>query len=1015
MESAVIGLVLSMARARSGQALTAFLLAMFAMAAAVSAPVYSTTADAAVVRSEVAAAPVAERVVQVRRTTPSPTDHDFEDRVPQVFDNGLFTSVYSTEYNIMIFPADPKSTPPIAPRFVYRDHACAHLRFSAGRCFVSESEVVLSTAQVKHLKLRMGDTLPVSFALLDQRSGEYYEAGPRVTFTLVGAYDPINPADLYWSDADYFNPRPTSRLTTEPAFASRLSMEAVEHRDERQIFDLAIDWSAVDRDSLDSVNAVVKLGEAQLSGLPGHAVVQTELPHLAERINAERSLVAEVVPVAAVPLVLLCWFVLFIAVAAATQERRLELGLLSLRGVTAPRRWWLAAGESVVAILAGAAAGFVLGHYLVRLAAWMLLGSSAGVPLSAGLTRWSLAALVGALGAAVLAQRAELVKRTVDLLRNVPSRASRWGAPVFEVVVVALAAVSVVQLRRGGGGLTGFALFAPSAIVIAVALLAARAVLPIAERVGRRALRRGRIGPTLAAYALTRRPGTQRVLALFVVALGLMVFAATAATASADARDRRVRVELGAPRVLSVEMLSRAALLSKVHQVDPQGRFAMAAAMLPVSDDTAVPPMLAVDSVALPSVALWEDRSLSAQTAHDLLKPKVARPTIEVTNKDLSLDVTIDSLVDGFRVRWIAVVVPRDGSGVGRVDLGAVRTGRHTYTRNLPMCVQTCRLAGLELEQPEKRGFDVTMTLHGLTQAGRTIVDEAGFADADGWRTPESPGSKLLVPTLTAAKDGLRAELTNYKGADTAVQLMPTDVPSPLPVIMARTAGIGDHMTGLDTSRQSITIAGEVETVPKLGYKGGLVDLDYAERLAPDGGDALYPQIFLGPQAPADVIDRLRAQGLQVTGDRALGPLRAALDEQGPVVALRFHELAAALAVVLAAGALWLVASLDRLRRAGELRSLRAQGVARRDAAANGYLALVGTAALIAPFAALASWLLVREYLPVFSDDAQGFQASIWPSPGPVAIAWGAAALLLAAVAVAAGARLRAATARRRR
>ncbi|MEV8513098.1 FtsX-like permease family protein [Dactylosporangium sp. NPDC051484] len=1011
----MIGLVLSMARARSGQALTAFLLAMFAMAAAVSAPVYSAIADAAVVRSGVAAAPVTERVVQVRRITPTPTDHEFENLVPQVFNGGPFTSVYSTEYDIMIFPADLKQTQPIAPRFVYRDDACAHLRFSAGRCFVSESEVVLSTAQVELLKLHIGDPVSVSYTTWNPTTGEYDQAGPRVTFTLIGAYDPINPADLYWSDADYFNPYPTARMTTEPVFASRLSMEAMRHGNERQAFDLAVDWSSVDRDSFNSVNAAVKSGREQLAGLTGHTVVQTDLPALTKRINADRALVAEVVPVAAVPLVLLCWFVLFIAVAAATQERRLELGLLSLRGVSTPRRWWLAAGESVVAILAGAAAGFVLGHYLVRLAAWMLLGSSAGVPLSAGLTRWSLAALVGALGAAVLAQRAELVKRTVDLLRNVPSRASRWGAPVFEVVVVVLAAVSVVQLRRGGDGLIGFALFAPSAIVIAVALLAARAVLPIAERVGRRALRRGRIGPTLAAYALTRRPGTQRVLALFVVALGLVVFAATAASASADARDRRIRVELGAPRVLSVEPLSRAALLSKVHQVDPQGQFAMATAALPVSDDTAVPPMLAIDSAALPNVALWADRSLSAQTARDLLRPTVGRPTIEVTNKDLSLDATIDSLVDGFRVRWIAVVVPRDGSGVGRVDLGAVRTGRQTYTRNLPMCVRTCRLAGLELEQPEKRGFDVTMTVHSLTQSGKTIVDEAGFADTDGWRTPESPGSKLLVPTLTAAKDGLRAELTNYKGADTAVQLLPTDAPSPLPVIMARTAGVGDHMTGLDKRHQSITIAGEVETVPKLGYKGGLVDLDYAERLAPDGGEALYPQIFLGPRAPADVIDRLQAQGLRVTGDRAFGPLRAALDEQGPAVALRFHEFAAALAAVLAAGALWLVASLERTRRAGELRSLRTQGVARRDAGANGYLVLVGTAALIAPFAALASWLLVREYLPVFSADAQGFQASIWPSPGPVAIAWGAAALLLAAVAVVAGARLRAATARGRR
>ncbi|HTJ35537.1 MAG TPA: FtsX-like permease family protein [Dactylosporangium sp.] len=1010
----MIGLVLSMVRARPGQALTAFLLAMFAMAAAVSAPVYSATADRAVVHSEVAAAPPAERVVQARRTTPSPADHDFENLVPQVFGGGGFASVFSTEYDLVITPNDPKISK-IAPRFVYRDDACAHLTFTAGRCFVSETEVVLSTAAVKQLGLRVGDTFQACYGTLDPEDGDFVEAGPRVTLTLVGAFDPRNKAEQYWSDADYFNTRYSPRQTTEPVFASRLTLEALQHGNEKQALDVVIDGSAITRESLDGINASVQTGKDKLAALPGHATVHTELPNLLARINGDRDLVAEVVPVAAVPLVLLCWFVLFIAVAAATQERRGELGLFALRGVTVSRRWWLAAGESIVPILGGAVVGFVLGHYLVRLAAWLLLGSSGDVSLSAGLNWWSLASLAGALFAALLAQRAELAKRTVDLLRNVPSRVSRWGAPVFEVVVVVLAVVAVVQLRRGGGGLTGFALFAPSAVVIAVALLAARAVLPIAERVGRRAMRRGRIGPTLAAYALARRPGTQRVLALFVVAIGLLVFASTAASASADARDRRARVELGATRVLSVEPISRASLLARVRSVDPDGKFAMATVMLPVSEDTGVPPMLAVDSRALAGSALWDDKKISAAQAAQLLRPDTGRPSIEVDNKEVSLDVTVDTLVDAFRVHWVAIVIPSDGSDPGQVDLGPVQTGRHTYVRNLPMCVNKCRLAALALEQPEGRGFDVTMTLHSLSQHGAPIVDESAFADTDGWRTPESPGPKLLVPTLTAAKDGLRAELTGYKGADVAVRIMPTDAPSPLPVVMARTAGIGDHMTGLDGTQQSITIAGEVETVPKLAYRGGLVDIEYAERLATDGGDAEYPQIFLGPNAPSDILDRVRAAGLNVTGDRAVGPLREALEEQGPAVALRFHELAGGMAVLLAIGALWLVSSLDRLRRAGELRALRAQGVPRRDAGASGYLVLVGTAALIAPFAALASWLLVREYLPVFSDDPHGFSASTWPSPGPVAAAWAVAAVLLAGAAIVAGARLRAATRLRKR
>jgi len=576
--------------------------------------------------------------------------------------------------------------------------------------------------------------------------------------------------------------------------------------------------------------------------------------------------------------------------------------------------------------------------------------------------------------------------------------------------VVALAAAAVWQLRQGGKGVAGFAVFAPSAVVIAIGLVAAGGVLPIAERAGRRALRRGRIGSTLAAYAMSRRPGTQRVLALLVVAVGLVTLAAVTTSTAADIRDHRVRVELGAPRVVTVETVSRAELLTKVRALDPPGDFAMAAATIPVGDDTTVPPILAVDSRRLAKVALWNDDTVSADAVAKLLHPQVGQDPILVDNKELSLDVTVDSLVDAFRVRWTAVVVPLDGSNVGTVDLGAVQLGRHTYKRNLPMCVEKCRLASLQIDQPEGRGFDVSMTLHTLGQSGKVIADEAGFGKAGDWRTPTSPGPKLLVPALSPTPDGLHAVITGYKGADVAVRIMPTDSPSPLPIIVARSAGIGDHINGLDGARLPIALAGEVAELPRLGTTGGFVDLDYAERLANDGGDAYHPQIWLGPDAPADVLDRIAAQGLHVRSDSSVGPQRAALDEQGPAVALRFHELAGWLAVVLAIGAMWMVAGLDRQRRRGELRALRAQGVARRDAGASGYLALVGVALLLGPLATLASWLLVREYLPVFADDPGTYRVSYWPSPGPVAVTWAVAGLLLAGVAIVAGARLRAAT-----
>ncbi len=1004
----MIGLVLSMIRARPGQAVTAFVLAMLAMAAAVSAPVYVAAADRAVVASEVEAAPVSDLVVQARRDAKA-GDRGFEDLVPKVFTFPGFTTVFSAEINSYVTSFEP-GVEPVVPRFVYRDESCAHIRVLEGRCFISQSEIILSRQSIDQLKMKVGGIVGVAAAAFDAEGQEWVPVAGSTTMTIVGVYEPVDPTDQYWADFEYFDDRPTARLVTAPILASRLSLESIERVNEKQALDVVIDHDAITGDSLAAVNAAVEDGRSQLVGLAGAPTVKADLPDLIKRIERNRSLVAQVVPVGAVPLVLLCWFVLFVAVASATAERRLELGLLSLRGATFPRRWWLAVGESIVPILAGGAVGFVLGNYLVRLAAWLLLSSSADVPLSEGASRWAVVALVGAVLAAVFAQRAELAKKTIDLLRNVPSRMSRWGAPVFEVAVVVLAVVAVLQLREGDSGLTGFAIFGPSLVVIAFGMLAARGVLPLAERNGRLALRRGRIGPTLAAYAMARRPGSQRILALFVVAIALACFAATAAAASASNRDTRIQVEQGADRVLTLEPVGRIDLLRKVREIDPAGDFAMATAMLPQSEDSGVPPMLAVDSERLARVALWNDTRFTAAEASAALKPAAPRESVIVDNKDVTFDITVDRLVDAFRVRLVAVVVPLDGGIVGEVDFGAPQLGRHTYVRNLPMCVNKCRFAALKINQPEGRGFDATITLHGMAQHGETITD---FTSASEWRVPDSPGPRLLVPELDLAKDGLRMQVANYKGADVAFQILPTDVPLPMPVVMARTAGIDDHMSSFDQSRVAVQIAGEVKQVPRMGLRGGLVDLEYIDRLASGLGDALQSQIWLNDRAPADILARVQAQGLVVTSDKQIGPLRAALDEQGPAVALRFHELAAGLAVLLAGGALWLVTALDRQRRGGELRALRAQGVARRDASANGYLALVGTAAVIGPFAALASWLLVREHLPVFTDDPGTFPVPIWPSPLPVAAAWAAAVLTLIGVALLAGARLRAATRQR--
>jgi hypothetical protein len=573
--------------------------------------------------------------------------------------------------------------------------------------------------------------------------------------------------------------------------------------------------------------------------------------------------------------------------------------------------------------------------------------------------------------------------------------------------MVLLAIAAVAQLRAGHGGITGVGTLAPALVVFAIGLGAARVAGPIADVIGLRALRRGRVGPTLAAFAISRRPGSQRILALLVVAMALICFTATAAGVGSKARDVRVATELGAPRVVDVDPLSQSALLAKTHAADPEGKWAMATALLQGDAGTvASSTTIAVDAPRLPAVAEWRGGSSASAVAAKLHPPAAA--SIPVSNQAFEIDATLTTLRDGYRVALAMIVAPLDGTDNDTVMVGPIELGRHTYKRDAPACVKGCRLVGFALQQPEGRPFSADLTIHEFRQSGKVVVNAEQFAAADAWRPPLSPGSKLQVPQVTAAADGLRIALPSSNGNDLAFEALVGDFPGSLPVVVGDQANPGSGLIAPDSTMVSLAIADQVGQVPRFGRVGTMVDLDYVNRSAPGGRVALNPEVWLGRDAPADALERLRQQGLNIQGVRELKQQREALDSQGPAVAVRFHELGAAFAIVLAAGALWLVAGVERRRRAGEIRALRAQGVSRRDSSASGYLAMVGVAAGVGLLAGLVAWLLVGDQIPIFDTTVTSIHVPRWPPLPVLGLAWLIAGVALVATAVLAGSRLRA-------
>ncbi|HEX6499692.1 MAG TPA: FtsX-like permease family protein [Micromonosporaceae bacterium] len=994
----MITLVLAMLRARAGRAVVVSLLTVVAVAAAVAGPVFLAAADRSTIATEVAHATSFELTLQARDSVDltRQRDRSFETTAPGLLSGPGLTPIFTAEFGVYLTgPKDSDGT-----RLTFREGVCAHLRMVEGRCPIGTDEVVLAEATAARFGVHTGQSVVEHESVITQDGP--VAVGPPATLAVVGVFQIRDPDERYWADQRYVDAGPGGALSGlgVPAFTTRGTIEALGHAIEVQKVDALLDPAALRPSRLVEIRSAV---EKAMTRPPGSQIqIATGIPALLDRIDADRSTLREVVPLAAVPLVVLAWMVLLLAVGYATDARRGELALLKLRGTGRVGRWWLVLGETVLAVLVGAPLGYLAGYLLVGVAARLLLPAAAGpVEPSSQALRWGAVAVLGTLLVALLAQRRLLAAPVADLLRQVPSRGG-WRGQALEAVLYPLAVAAVVQMRLNPGRLTGVMLLAPGLVMLAVALLAARLVGPVVGAVGTRALRRGRLAVALGALRLARRPGAARLLALLVVAVAQLCFAVTATSVAGRAADDRSAVELGAARVLTVLPVERTELLRAVRAADPAGRYAMAVASVPARNDSD-PPMLAVDATRLAQVANWlpEYGALTAAQAAQRLRPGELDPVL-VHGRSLSVDATATGFDPRQQPHLVVHLAPLAGGPTQASDLGALTPGRHRYrssASSVVNCPEGCRLVGIEVAL--SASTDLDLVLHGLYEGDPATPVDAGLGRQGRWRTPV-PDSATAVPSLTARPDGLSASLRT-KGLKADAWIIPVDEPYPLPVVAAGPLP-GDVLDGADRTPQRVRPVGTAAVLPRLGRRGVLVDLEYLAATARDVGPADAPEVWLAADAPADLVDRLRDAGLTVTGSTTDGERTGYLRRQGPGTGLRFHLLAGALAILLALAALALVATVDR-RTGRQLRALRVQGVPRRAlAAANryGYAGLVLVASLLGPIAAGAAWLLTAPSIPMFADRVQVVTPPTWPDWRVLAAGWAVAGVLLLGFALAA-------------
>lgn len=1025
---AMFGLVLNALRARRAQTVALFALTVLAAMGASAAPWFLGWARDAVSRADVAAAPALQRLViaagsaRYQAGEASPADL-LRQRVSQEFDIPGAAVVVGARLYVNMAPAGATNGPAAGLYLNFRDDICAQLRLIDGACPTRPGDVIIGRSTAESLGLAVGD----------QVRFEGFRYPQPVTLRISGTYEVLNQLSPYWAGADLL-PGPVGAVGTvidEAAYVSEQTMLATAPNGLDLDFHLYLPEQAYRGRG---VNLTDTLGRATDRLRPANLTVNTKVPDLVAQIDADQRLLELGVTVAATQMVLLCWFVLFLAIRHTSEERRPDIGLLKLRGAAPWRIWSLTALQSAAPMLAGAVAGWGLGF----LGATALAGdvsqvahtSDTDVAATVVLSIVAAAAAcLGSLLSAVLAEWRALRSSVVTLLRRVPGRRRTWRAEVGDLVIVVVAGIGVYQgyaETAASGQPSLLALLAPALVGLAVALVVARALPLLAGRAGAAALRSGRPGAGLTALHLARRPGTHRVFAVLAVCVAVFTTATFFWHTASVAWDERAGQELGAQRVLTVRAANSTTLLAAVRAIDPAGDFAMAVAR---TDGSRVETrVIAVDSTRLAAVALppkgfggGDQHGGSGGSDWDslatLLRPP-APSAPSITDGPITVDLKGPAELRADRPLGLRLHIITATGTLTTVDFGPVGVDRRTYQASVTGCpAARCRLLALEAvtQLADASPAQVTLDLYGIAQPGGAVVAAPMLSDITRWTgqvgaagvgnvLTAGDGHLTIAPYTAVLRPGQRRDL----------RVFVVDAPIPLPLVLAGSRPVaqrpGDgRFTIMGTERVSYRVVASTTVLPRVGVYGALVDLEYAQRTVTRAAEAAVLEVWLNAAAPDDTVARLQGQGIQVLTQESVDDVANRLARQGPGAALRFQLFAAGIVLLLAAGTVVVTATVERRSRVEELAALRTQGLSERSmwvAGHGGTGVLVGAAILTGLIAALIAQAVVATSMPVFADGWSLLPLRQGPQPLPLMVSVVAAVLVVGTAAIASSARV---------
>ncbi|HEV8652606.1 MAG TPA: FtsX-like permease family protein [Actinomycetes bacterium] len=897
-------------------------------------------------------------------------------------------------------PGEERPTAKLASR----SGLCQHLVVLRGRCpgptaLDAPAEAAISDRAAAKLHMGVGDRLDAGLVL--GANGVAREA------KVVAVYRPTQEDPWWWGHDLFYNPAKDTEVRDAPLDAVLLDDSAMQAvvggaADVTARWDFPLEARRVRLRDAPGLALAVGDFRGKLAEAYPQAALQTGLPSLVERAEEGRQALTVPVLLATVQLVALGLLILVVVAAMAAEARAGEVALAKVRGATTGQAFGLATLELALVAVAAVPGGLALGWLGTGLIARAQLVPGVPVVVTPLAVAAALAAGAVALAAAAAAGLGAVRRRVLDQWRQ--ARSDRVGrrSLLVEVVLLAVAAAALANLRTGGARPAGtydpLAVLAPALVVLAGALVAGRVLPFVASVLVRVTARSRRLAPFIGARQVARRGGAAlRVVVALAAAFGLVAFAVTVRQDMSRNRHDRAMTETGAARRADVGFPAGSLGPEQVRAADPSGRTAMAAfrytGSLASSGREAT--VLGVQADRYQGIGFWRG-DFAAERLGRLLAPlrRTPIPPLELgPATGLEVDLGVDDLRAAGPVTLVADVRGADGSGgpvlLGRLQDGPIRPYRAGLDPAVLRSDGPYQLRRLYLDRGVGRFFSVSATFRfdsvRVQQAGVWRVVES-FDDPARWN-PVNDGDYTPADELGSdAGDEGRATTVKVEAPSfaTGIGLVHASVPRAVPAVVtpgflsAESARVGQVVrVGSPTEGDiALRVTGVAEVLPGTGGAevAALVDLDglLAQALRNPNAQVSANQVWTsGGRAADGVLDRLRARGVEVEAVTAAADRERALAREAPSLALLLLMVGAAAGAVLATGGVMLHLYLTGRRRGFELAVLDALGARRRDlwapvAVEQG--SLVGYGVLVGGAVGLAAALVALPAIPQFLD-----------------------------------------------